>query len=493
MIQDFDSCYRAVSSRDERFDGWFFTGVLTTGIYCRPSCPAITPKRHNVRFFATAAAAQVAGLRACKRCRPDATPGSPEWNARADSVGRAMRLIGDGIVDREGVAGLAKRLHFSERHLHRQLVSEVGAGPQAIARAQRAETARILIETTRMKMSDIAFAAGFASIRQFNDTIREVFASTPRELRRARGEGATTAPATLSVRLPYRAPFDGDQVLGFLGERAVPGIESWDGQTYRRSLRLPNGEGVLGLSLGAGHVRCELALTDLRDLTAAVSRARFLLDLDADPTAVSEVLSGDRRLRGIVRSRPGLRVPGSVDGTEIAVRAVLGQQVSVKGARTLAARLVTAYGEPLERPHGDITHVFPNAESLAEASLTEVGMPETRRGSLRALTGAIAAGDLVLDRGADRAETRSKLLAIRGIGPWTASYLQMRALRDPDAFLAGDLGVVKGARRLGIEGPLEDVAERWRPWRAYAVQYLWEASSDESLSKGDEHAPSKSR
>ena len=483
MIEDFERCYRAVSSRDDRFDGWFFTGVVTTGIYCRPSCPAITPKRTNVRFFATAAAAQLAGLRACKRCRPDATPGSPEWNVRADVVGRAMRLIGDGVVDREGVAGLARRLHFSERHLHRQLVAEVGAGPQALARAQRAETARLLIETTAMKMADIAFAAGFASIRQFNDTIREVFAATPRELRKSRSEEVASVPASLSLRLPYRRPFAGSSVLSFLGERAVPGLESWDGTTYRRSLPLPTGEGIVALSLGEDHVRCDLALTDLRDLSVAVQRCRALLDLDADPGAIAEVLGADAALKNVVRRKPGLRVPGSVDGTEIAVRAILGQQVSVKGARTLAGRLVAAYGHKLAKPDGDITHAFPVAPDLADASLEQVGMPEARRTSLRAVAAAIAQGTLVLDPGAERSMTRDSLLAIPGVGPWTASYLQMRALRDPDAFLSTDLGVVKGATRLGIDGRLKDVSERWRPWRAYAVQYLWESLSDESLER----------
>ena len=483
VITDFESCYRAVSSRDARFDGWFFTGVLTTGIYCRPSCPAITPKRRNVRFFPTAAAAQIAGLRACKRCRPDASPGSPEWNARADVVGRAMRLIADGVVDREGVAGLAQRLHFSERHLHRQLVAEVGAGPQALARAQRAGTARLLIETTAMKMADIAFAAGFASVRQFNETIREVFAATPRELRTARSEEVPAIPTSISLRLPYRAPFAGAHILSFLGERAIPGLETWDGTTYRRALRLPNGEGISALSLGDDHVRCELALTDLRDLTAAVQRCRGLLDLDADPDAIASVLGADRALRASVKRWPGLRIPGSTDGTEIAVRAILGQQVSVKGACTLVGRLVEAYGAPLRQPLDGVTHAFPTAELVADAGLDEIGMPAARKRTLRAVAAALAERTLALDVGADRDQVRETLLSIPGVGPWTASYLQMRALQDPDAFLDTDLGVVKGAKRLGIDGPLEDVADRWRPWRAYAVQYLWQSLSDETVGR----------
>ncbi len=478
VIDDFDTCYRAVSSRDARFDGVFFIGVVTTGIYCRPSCPAVTPKRTNVRFFRTAAAAQLSGLRACKRCRPDATPGSPEWNVRADVVGRAMRLISDGVVDRDGVGGLASRLHFTERHLHRQLVAEVGAGPQALARARRAETARLLIETTPMKMADIAFAAGFASIRQFNDTIRAVFASTPRELRATRGANGARPGTSISLRLPYRPPFAGARILAFLGERAVKGTESWDGTTFRRTLALAHGAGVVALSEGGGFVRCDLSLDDMRDLGAAVSRCRALLDLDADPAAVIDVLASTKSLRPLVRRVPGLRVPGAVDGPEMAVRAVLGQQVSVKGARTLASRLVKTYGRKLDQPNGELTHLFPTSDAIAAASLEEIGMPATRRQTLRALATAIADGSVVLDPGVDRDATRAALLEIPGIGPWTASYLEMRALKNPDAFLPTDLGVIKAAEKLSIDD-IAKTAEEWRPWRAYAVQYLWESLSNE--------------
>ena len=481
MIDDFETCYRAVSSKDARFDGVFFTGVLTTGIYCRPSCPAITPKRPNVQFFRTAAAAQLSGLRACKRCRPDATPGSPEWNVRADVVGRAMRLISDGVVDRDGVRGLASRLHFTERHLHRQLVAEVGAGPQALARARRAETARILIETTTMKMADIAFAAGFASIRQFNDTIQAVFAGTPRELRRARRTNGTGGRGTsITLRLPYRPPFAGRQILSFLGERAIAGTEEWDGTTYRRTLALEHGPGIVGLSEGDGFVKCDLSLTDMRDLGPAVARLRALLDLDADPVAIGEVLGATKDLRKIVRKTPGVRMPGAVDGTEMAIRAVLGQQVSVKGARTLAARLVGAFGKKLDHPDGALTHVFPTADILADAALDEIGLPAARRRTLNAIATAIADGTLLLDAGADRDETRAALLEIPGVGPWTASYLEMRALKNPDAFLATDLGVIKAAEKLGI-ADIEATAEAWRPWRAYAVQYLWARVTDDDI------------
>ncbi len=471
MIEDFEGCYRAVSAKDERFDGWFVTAVKTTRIYCRPSCPALTPKRTNVRFFPTAAAAQGAGYRACKRCRPDASPGSPEWNVRADLVARAMRLIGDGVVDREGVAGLARKLHFSERHIHRQLVAELGAGPQAIARSNRAQTARILIETTPLTFSEIAFAAGFASIRQFNDTIRSIFASSPSELRaRTRSEVGVT-PGSITVRLAYRQPFFSTGLLKFLGERAVPGIEEFDGTSYRRTLALPHGAGIAKLMPAVGHVRCALLLDDVRDLAPAVQRCRRLLDLDADPVAIDALLGSDKMLQRLVGRAPGRRLPGTGDGAELAIRAVIGQQVSVKGARALAARLVTAYGKPLDLADGRLTHVFPSADVLADANLDRVGMPASRRATLRRLAEAIADGSIDVDPGADRQETERRLLELPGIGPWTASYIDMRALGNPDAFLPTDLGVVRALRRRA--GDPATVAARWRPWRAYAVQHLW--------------------
>ncbi|HEU4480832.1 MAG TPA: AlkA N-terminal domain-containing protein [Actinomycetota bacterium] len=479
MIEDFERCYRAVASKDARFDGVFITGVTSTGIYCRPSCPAITPKRSNVLFFATPAAAQAAGLRACKRCRPDATPGSPEWDLRADLVGRAMRLIADGVVDREGVGGLARRLHFSERHLHRQLLAELGAGPQAIARAHRAQTARLLIETTGLTFSEIAFASGFASIRQFNDTVRAVFASTPSELRSKTRRGNADGAGTISLRLPFRAPFDGSSLLAFLGTRAVPGVEAYDGITYRRTLRLPHNDGIVELSSAPDHVVCRLRLGDLRDLAAAVQRCRRLLDLDADPIAIDEALGADPLLKRSVLRSPGIRVPGTVDGEEIAFRAVLGQQVSVRGARTLAGRLVSAFGKPITTPSGPLTHVFPEADALAEADLGQIGMPAGRRAALNALATMLASGRLTLDPGADRSEARAGLLSLKGIGPWTASYVEMRALRDPDAFLPTDLGVRRALERSGAGVDAETLSQRWRPWRSYALQHLWRTLDEE--------------
>lgn len=478
MIDDPEGCYRAARSRDARFDGWFFVGVTSTHIYCRPSCPAMTPKRANMRFYPTAAAAQTAGFRACKRCRPDATPGSPAWNARADMVGRAMRLIADGVVDREGVAGLARRLGYSERHLTRQLTTEVGAGPLALARAQRAQTARVLVETTDLSFGELAFAAGFASIRQFNDTVREVFAATPTELRaaaRTRGRGPTGGGA-LSLRLPYRAPFDAAGLFSFLGTRAVPGVESWDGTTYRRTLRLPHGTGTLALTPAEGHVACTLRLDHLADLATAVARARRIADLDADPVAVADVLGADPLLAPLVARSPGLRVPGTVDGAELAVRAVLGQQVSVAGARTLAGRLVAACGEPLADAADGLTHLFPSSAALADLDPALLAMPQARRRALLGLCLALADGDVVIDPGADRAELDARLRALPGIGPWTTSYISLRALGDPDAFLPTDLGVRHALEGLGSPGdPITAaaLAERWRPWRSYALLHLW--------------------
>lgn len=481
VVEDFEQCYRAVSAKDGRFDGWFVTAVETTGIYCRPSCPAVTPKRRNVRFLPSAAAAQRAGFRACKRCRPDASPGSPEWNVRADVVGRAMRLIADGSVDRDGVGGLAQRLGFSERHLNRLLVAELGAGPLALARAQRAHTARLLIETSTLPFTEVAFAAGFPSIRQFNETVREVFATTPSELRRSSTHRGDPATGELTLRLRHRPPLDGAGLIGFLGMRAVPGVELVEGGTYRRVLALPHGPGIVALTPREAHVDCTLRLRDMRDLAAAVQRCRRLLDLDADPLAVVAALGDDELIGGLVRATPGLRVPGAVDGAELAVRAVLGQQVTVSGARTLAARLAAAHGEPLADTlpscaPDDLSHAFPTAAALAALDPETLPMPRARGRALVGMCAALAAGDVRLDPGADRDATRAQLLALPGIGPWTAEYVAMRALGDPDAFPATDLGIRHALA--GLDAPHDSrsaaaIAEPWRPWRAYAALHLW--------------------
>ncbi|HEX6444359.1 MAG TPA: AlkA N-terminal domain-containing protein [Streptosporangiales bacterium] len=484
MHEDFETCLRAVRSRDARFDGWFFTAVSTTGIYCRPSCPAVPPKPEHMTFYPSAAAAQQAGFRACKRCRPDASPGSPEWNERADLVARAMRLIADGVVDREGVPGLASRLGYSVRQIQRQLLAELGAGPLALARAQRAQTARLLIETSTLAMADVAFAAGFSSIRTFNETVQEVFATSPTELRRrAKGGRAAESTGTLSVRLPFRAPLCPDNLFGHLVATAVPGVEEWRDGAYRRTLRLPHGSGIVALTPKPDHVACQLTLTDLRDLSIAIARCRWLLDLDADPVAVDELLAADPVLAPFVRKEPGRRVPRTVDGPEFAVRAVLGQQVSTAAARTHAARLVTAFGEPVDDPAGGLTHLFPDPARMAGVDPATLAFPKSRQRALTNLFEVLAAGEIDLGVGSDWDQARRQLAELPGLGPWTVESIAMRALGDPDAFLPTDLGVRLAARELGLpNGPaaLTARAAQWRPWRAYAVQYLW-ATGDHAI------------
>jgi AraC family transcriptional regulator of adaptative response / DNA-3-methyladenine glycosylase II len=478
LIDDTEACYRAVKSRDRRFDGVFYTAVRSTGIYCRPSCPAITPQRKNVEFHRTAAAAQQAGFRACKRCRPDATPGSPDWDVAADTAGRAMRLIADGLVERAGVEGLAAKVGYTSRHLTRVLSRELGAGPLALARARRAQTARILVETTAMPFADVAFAAGFASIRQFNDTVRAVYDSSPSQLRAAATPAPQTGAGQVELRLGVRQPFASDDLLAFLAARTVAGIEESGPGWYARTVRLPHGHGRIRVELAGisgPTVPCSLELSDLRDLGAAVERTRRLLDADCDPEAVDSHLGGDALLAPLVRQRPGLRVPGHVDGAELAVRAVLGQQISVARARTLTAQLVERYGEQLPEARA---RLFPTSTTIAGVSPDDLPMPRARGRALVALCGALAAGDVALDRSADRSEVRRALLAIPGIGPWTADYIAMRALGDPDVFLSGDVGVRHGLQAMGVDaGSAEAVSGGWGPWRSYAQMHVWGIAS----------------
>ncbi|MEV0905383.1 DNA-3-methyladenine glycosylase 2 family protein [Streptomyces hokutonensis] len=482
---DEDSRYEAVRSRDGRFDGEFFFGVATTGIYCRPSCPAVTPKRRNVRFFMTAAAAQGSGFRACRRCRPDAVPGSAEWNVRADVVGRAMRLIGDGVVDREGVAGLAVRLGYSARQVQRQLTAELGAGPVALARAQRAHTARVLVQTTDLPITEIAFASGFASVRQFNDTIRAVYASTPSELRTnapqppakspakvpdsapADGAGPTAEPsAGIPLRLAHRGPYQSAAVFDLLQREAVPGTEEVTGipgrRTYRRTLRLPYGTGIVAVDERPGTLKgvprphtggwldARLHLTDHRDLTTAVQRLRRLFDLDADPYAVDERLGADPRLGPLVAARPGLRSPGAADPEELAVRALVG--------RAESERLVRRRGRTLDVPSGSLTHLFPEPSVLAEAATGDTPVAPDEPAPSNVLAGLVAAladGTVRLDVGADRDDAQAALLALPGMDAATVAVIRARALGDPD-----------------VAPPGADIPDDWRPWRSYAVQHL---------------------
>ncbi|MEU4516213.1 AlkA N-terminal domain-containing protein [Nonomuraea wenchangensis] len=464
---DFDSCYRAVSARDARFDGRFYTAVTTTRIYCRPICPARTPASRNVRFYRHAASAEAAGFRPCKRCRPELSPGDPGWDLRGDLVGRALRLIDDGAADDQGVAGLARRLHITERHLHRLFVAELGAGPLAVARTKRLLLAKQLLTETVLPITDVAFAAGFGSVRQFNATMRETYGFTPSELRATAGgrpvavpDSGASGPAPLRLRLHRREPYDVDAVFAFLAARAIPGLESADRTSYARAV--PGG--TITLTPRSDHVALDVAVADTRQLARVVARCRRLLDLDADPEAISEAL-GRTSLGPLVAARPGLRVPGTFDGFELAVRAVVGQQVSVAGARTLLGRIVARAAAP--------GGLFPAPGHLMETDLTGLGLTGRRITTLKELAARITAGHLDLDGGQDPAEAVAALLDVPGIGPWTAGYVALRALRDPDAWPAGDLVLRKRMAALGIP---DDETERWRPWRAYAALHLWSSS-----------------
>jgi AraC family transcriptional regulator of adaptative response / DNA-3-methyladenine glycosylase II len=480
---DDSACRAAVRSRDPRFDGRFVHAVTSTGIYCRPSCPARTPAEQHMRFYPSAAAAQAAGFRACKRCRPDASPGAPDWDVRGDTVARAMRLIGDGMVDRDGVPGLAAALGYSPRQLERLLASELGAGPSALAAAARVRSARALVESTALPLGEIAFAAGYTSIRSFNAAVRSTYATTPSALRtaarRTRPEADDRHDGPVRLRLAYREPLEVSNLLGHLVATAVPGVEEWRDGAYRSTVRLPHGWGVVAVrppTRGAFDVT--LHLTDLRDLPAAVARTRRMLDLDADPVAVDTALSTDPHLAPLVTGTPGRRVPRTLDPAAMALRAVLGQQVSTAAARTHAGRLVAAFGDPIEIPDGGLTHLFPTPARLAgdpDGVAAVLAMPSSRRTTLLALAGALADGRLRLDPGADWAAARQLLAELPGIGPWTIETIAMRALGDPDAFVAADLGVRTAARTLGLPSGagLLRAARAWSPWRAYAVQHLW--------------------
>ncbi|MEO3793999.1 AlkA N-terminal domain-containing protein [Nonomuraea sp. B10E15] len=462
---DFDSCYRAVSARDARFDGRFYTAVTTTRIYCRPICPARTPSFRNVRFYRHAASAEAAGFRPCKRCRPELSPGDPGWDIRGDLIGRALRLIDDGAADEQGVAGLARRLHITERHLHRLFVAELGVGPLAVARTKRLLLAKQLLTETDLPVTEVAFAAGFGSVRQFNATMRETYGFTPSELRATAGRVAARAadaagPVTLRLRLHRREPYDADGVFGFLASRAIPGLEVADRTSYARTV--PGG--TITLTAQHDHIALDVAVDDTRQLTRLVGRCRRLLDLDADPGAIAEAL-GQGSLAPLVAARPGLRVPGTFDGFELAVRAVVGQQISVAGARTLLGRIVARAAAP--------GGLFPTAARLLDTDLTGLGLTNRRIATLKDLSARLADGSIDLDGGQDPSDAVAGLLAVPGIGPWTASYVALRALRDPDAWPVGDLVLDKRMAALGIP---HDHIERWRPWRAYAALHLWSSS-----------------
>lgn len=487
--------YRAMLARDARFDGQFITGVHSTGIYCRPSCPASPPKPANVTFYRTAAAAHEAGLRACKRCLPDAVPGSPEWDLGDDLAARAMRLISDGVVEREGVPGLASRLGYTPRHLTRVLAAELGAGPLALARAHRAQTARELLVSTAMPVADVAFASGFGSIRQFNDTIRAVYERSPLELRataarRPRSRASTdAAPATsadagvVRLHLPARPPFDAAGVFAWFAARAVAGVEVAGEDRFERTLALPSGPALVRLRAaqgpnGTAGLDVEARLTALADLAPLVARVRRLFDLDADAVAIDEALAADPALAPSIAATPGIRMPGALDPHELVVRALVGQQVSVASARTALTRLAAVLGEPvdLDGPR----RLFPTPAAIAAEGASVLRGPAARIRTIVDVCARLASGELVVAPERERHELRADLLAVPGIGPWTAGYLAMRVTREPDELLVSDLALRNGAARLGLPSDARALAAHgaaWAPWRSYASMHLWRAAA----------------
>ncbi|WP_193598214.1 DNA-3-methyladenine glycosylase 2 family protein [Microbacterium sp. YJN-G] len=471
-----EEMYRAISARDTRFDGQFVTAVRSTGIYCRPSCPARTPKPENVTFYPTSAAAHEAGYRACKRCLPEAAPGSPAWNIRGDAAARAMRLIASGVVEREGVPGLARRLGYSPRHLNRLLTTELGAGPLALARAHRAHTARMLLVGTCMPISDVAFSAGFSSIRQCNDTIREVFGMTPGELRARRRGAVADVQGEIDLLLPHRAPIDTAGLFAWMAARALPGVETATATSFARHLQMPGGPAHLEIRrTPEGQLRLRARVTRLGDLAPLVATARRLFDLDADPDAVDDALSAHDELAPLIAALPGIRVPGAADPHEMLIRAMVGQQITVAAARTALTALADQLGE--RTPDGGL--LFPTMAAIAEHGAEVLRGPAAR---IRAITGAAAAladGSLPLTVGDDGAEQRARLLAMPGIGPWTADYVRMRVLGDPDVLLPGDVAMRAGAAASGLPGDpasLTAWAERIAPWRSYLTAHLWHAA-----------------
>ncbi len=507
----FEERFRAIRARDPRFDGQFFFAVTSTGIYCRPSCPARTPKPSNVRFFQTAAAAHEAGFRACKRCLPDATADSPLWNVRGDVSARAMRLISDGVVDREGVEGLARRLDYSTRHIHRLLTHELGAGPRALARARRAQSARALLVGTDLSMVEVAFAAGFGSVRQFNETIDEVYELSPKQLRaKARQIEPSIRDGSdrvhLTIDLPVRQPFDAPGIFGFLAARAVPGVESIrvddDAHLrYARTLVLPHGPAAVdivarsGATNGRWKLTAQLELTSLTDVAPAVSRIRRLLDLDADPVAVDTALAADPLLAPLVAATPGIRVPGAIDAEELVVRALVGQQISVRAATGHLGRMVEQLGTPYSSSIAGLTMLFPSSKQIAggvpAADVCDpdrpLRLPAQSINAVRAVTGAMANGDVQIHSGMETEALRDLLLRQPRIGPWSTSYIAMRVLGDPDIWMTGDAALLSGAKRLGWVGPnipsrtaqrlLVEMAGSWSPWRSFAAMHVWQAAS----------------
>jgi AraC family transcriptional regulator of adaptative response / DNA-3-methyladenine glycosylase II len=474
---DRETCRKARLARDPRFDGRFFIGVRTTKIFCRPICPARSPREENIEYYPSPAAAAAAGLRPCLRCRPECAPGTPAWNGSSTTVARALREITEGALDDDGVRRLAARLGVGDRHLRRLFIEHLGAPPVAVAQTHRLLSAKRLLDETGLPITAIAMASGFGSVRRFNETFRRTWNRSPREQRKLR---RTPEAAGLRFRLHYRPPFDWAALLAFLAPRAIPGVESVSAGVYRRSIAPGAVPGIIEVSHGNSEIILEIDHPRPEHLLAIVSRVRRLFDLDADPLAIAASLETDPLLRPRVRARPGLRVPGAWDAFELCIRAILGQQVSVRGASTLTGRLVARFGRPLPLAHGGVTHLFPDAADLAEVDVASIGIPGKRADAIRALAAAVAAQQLILDGSAPPEDVRARLRSLAGIGEWTAGYIAMRALGDPDAFPTGDLVLVRAAQaRTARE--LETSAEQWRPWRSYAAMHLWQGVRDGHL------------
>ncbi len=473
-------CERARLSRDPRFDGRFFIGVLTTGIYCRPVCPVKAPKAKNVRFYPTAAAAAEGGFRPCLRCRPEVSAGTPSLIGTSATIHRALRLIGEGEAEEGGVARLAHLLEMTPRHLNRLFHQELGASPLAVIRTRRLHFAKRLIDETTLPMATVAFSAGFGSLRRFNATFQELYGRTPSELRRFGGRrDENPQPGQLVFRLGYRPAFDWETLLGFLQPRATPGVEEVIGDVYRRGFRLGKSEGSLEVRNlpESNAVELRVKTEDSLHLLEIVERVKRIFDLGAETGIITSHLRQDASLRRRVDRRPGLRVPGAWDGFELAVRAILGQQVTVKGATTLAGRLAETFGKPLDQSTGGLKTLFPTPQQLAEEDLTVIGIPRARAAAIRNLASAVAKGSVGFDSTRNPAVAVEELTALAGIGDWTAQYIAMRAFGEPDAFPASDLGLLQAAANGGgrlSAAELRHKAESWRPWRAYAAMHLWQ-------------------
>lgn len=484
MQLDRRTCRRARLARDARFDGRFFVGVRTTGVFCRPICPAVAPAERNVEYFPTAAAAAEAGFRSCLRCRPECAPGTPAWAGVSTTIARALRLIADDTLQEDRVEDLAARLGVGARHLRRLFVEHLGATPVAVFQTRRLLAAKRLIDETNLPLTRVAMAAGFGSVRRFNAAFRDTYGRSPRALRE--GGAARERGPGFSFQLRFRPPFDWHAMLAFFGARAIPGVEAVDGRAYRRTIAIGADAGWFEVAaVDEGALRLTIDIADTAALLRIVSRVRRQFDLDADPMAIDPHLAADPVLAPLVAARPGFRVPGAWDGFELGVRAILGQQVSVKAATTLAGRLVRAFGRPLQPPDGagrvaalpaGLSHLFPLPAVLADADLAPIGLPAARANTIRNLARAIVEGQVSLTGDVDPVEARARLRRLPGVGEWTAEYIALRALGDPDAFPAGDLGVL---RAMGMRSAREVVARArsWQPWRAYATLHLWSAMS----------------